>query len=339
MRSGFDGFQIAATTPGNEPHHRRKDLNSMTSRYLFDHTPDGWLAFELSVLRRMKFFSAANPFAGEPALDVHLKRWGVRVASNDAARWAWMRGVARVENNTERLTEADIQIVLEDVYVPRHKLLNTGLRRWFNETDAWWFDNVRAAAEQLDNDIKRALALNTGMMVGDYALAFDDETRELRQPLSRVFRLLWEAEPPPVNNSQSNTSTNKEARDFLAGQQVDFLFLRLPRAGRQQSARHAAWAWREEWVRGESGFWDEFEGASAGRLGARVETKQQYLRHVEELLEAAAHLPAWAIAHTENGFISTEDIIETIRRVRKVGTIYTKDFSELMGARAVIVTA
>lgn len=311
----------------------------MTQRHIVDTVPDGWLAFELSVLRRLKFRSMVNPFAGEPELDVYLKRWGVRVASNDAARWAWTKSVARVENNAERLTTDEIDTILEDAYVPHHRLRNPVLRRWFTETDAWWFDNLRHAAEQLPTAVKRALALSLGMMVGDYVHSFDEETRELRQPLSRVFRRLWEAEPAPVNNGQRNTSSNKEAREFLAAEQADALFLRLPRSGLRERARSAAWAWREEWVRGGDAFWDEFEGAREGRLGTRVETRQQYLHHVEELLEAALHLPVWAIAHAEEGFLSTDELVDTIRRVRKVETIYTKDFSELLGVRAAIITA
>jgi hypothetical protein len=311
----------------------------MTQRHILDTVPDGWLAFELSVLRRLKFRSVVNPFAGEPELDVYLKRWGVRVASNDAARWAWTKAVAHVENNTERLTTDEIETILEDAYVPHHRLRNHALRRWFNETDAWWFDNVYKAIEQLDNPMKRALALSLGMMVGDYVHSFDEETRELRQPLSRVFRRLWEAEPAPVNNQQRNRVSNKEAREFLAAEQSDFLFLRLPRSGLRERARYAPWAWREEWVRGDDAFWDEFEGARAGRLGTRVETRQQYLHHVEELLEAALHLPVWAIAHAEDGFLSTDELVDTIRRVRKVETIYTKDFSELLGVRASIIIA
>ena len=310
----------------------------MTTRHFYDHVPDGWLAFELSILRRLKFRSAANPFAGEPDLDVYLKRWQVSVAANDTARWAWTKALARVENNDARLTREEVDAVLEDVYVPRHRLHNPALRRWFNETDAWWFDNLRAAAEQVEDKIKRALVLALGLLVGDYALSFDDETRELRQPLSRVFLRLWTAEPSPIDNGQPNTASNLEARDFLAAQRADLLFLRLPRAARR-GARFASWAWREEWVRGGGEFWDEFEGVRQGRLGARVETKQQYLRHVEELLEAALHLPVWAIVHVEDGFISSEELVETVRRVRRVGTIYTKDFSELMGARAAIITA
>jgi hypothetical protein len=307
-------------------------------RQIFDHVPEGWLAFELSVLRRLQFRSVANPFAGESDLDLYLKRWGVRVATNDAARWAWTRAAARVENSTERLTEEDVGMILEEAYVPRHRLYNPALRRWFGETDAWWFDNVRASAEKLEGTAKRALALNLGMLVGDYVLSFDEETRELRQPLSRVFERLWSIEAAPVDNSQRNTCSNKEARDFLKAEQADFLFLRLPRPTRR-SARHSPWAWREEWVRGGDDFWDEFEGAREGRLGARAETRQQYLRHVEDLLDAASHIPVWAVAHVENGFATTEELVETVRRLRRVGTIYTKDFSELSGARAAIITA
>jgi hypothetical protein len=309
-------------------------------------TPRGWLAFELSVLRRLRFRSFVNPFAGEPDLESHVKRWGVRVSTNDAARWSWIKGIARVENNVERLTADDLETLLEDVYVPRYKLRNGALRRWFSETDAWWFDNLRENAERLEGEIKQSLALNLGMLVGDYVLSFDEDTRELRQPLSRVLRRLHELLPPPFDNGQRNTSANKDARQFVAEQQGDLLFLRLPSPSRSSSSssgggatsREGLSAWREEWVRGGGEFWDEFEAARAGRLGGRVETKAQNLHLVEELLEAAAHLKSWAIAHTEGGSTTTEELVETIRRVRKVETIYTKDFSELLGARATIIT-
>lgn len=309
-------------------------------------TPRGWLAFELSVLRRLRFRSLINPFAGEPDLETHVKRWNVRVAANDALRSGWIKSIARVENNSERLTEDDLDLLLEDVYVPRYRLRNPALRRWFGETDAWWFDNLRGNAEKLSGEIKQSLALNLGMLTGDYVLSFNDETRELRQPLSRVLRQLHETQDPPFDNKQRNTSANKEARSFIAGQQGDLLFLRLPAPtrggggapGGGGGGRDELPAWREEWVRGGTEFWDEFEAARAGQLGGRIETKQQYLRLVEELLEAAAHLKSWAIAHTEGGYTTTEEIVETLRRVRKVETIYTKDFSELTGARATIIT-
>jgi hypothetical protein len=302
--------------------------------------PNGWLAFELGVLRRLKFKSISLAFTGEPHLGVYLKRWGVRVATNDLSQWSATKAAAFVENNTEQLSEEDVSLTLEDAYIPRHKLDNPALRKWFNETDAWWFDNVRRNIENLDSPTIRALALSLGMMVGDYALSFDEETREFRQPLSQVFRRVWQSQGAPVNNSQPNTSDNREARDFIAEQHTNLLYLRLPRSrGQHEQRRNTFPAWREEWLRGGDGFWDEFEKARNGRLGTSVATKQQYLRFVEDLLQVALHLPAWAIAHTEDGFIPTADLVETINRVRKVETVYSKDFSELTGLRATIITA
>lgn len=304
--------------------------------------PAGWLAFELSVLRRLKFKSVALPFAGEPHLALYLKRWGARVAVNDIMQWAWTKAAAFVENNVARLSEEDVELLLEDAYMPGDALNNPALLKWFNETDAFWFDNLRMSASMLDSEVKRSLALSTGMAVGDYVLSFDEETRALRQPLSLqdVFRRAWQSQPAPVNNSQRNTSLNLEARAFLAEQHTDLLYLRLPLAAKKiEDRRRSLPAWREEWVRGGDGFWDEIGRLQAGRLGSHAETRQQYLHFLEDLLHTAAHLPKWAIAFTENGFVSTSEIVETIARVRKVDSIYTKDFSELLGARATIITA
>lgn len=301
-------------------------------------TSTGWLAFELGVLRRLKCGSVADPFVGEPELFTYLKRWGARVAVNDPRRWASERALARVENNTERLTSADVETVLEDAYVPRHRLDNPALRRWFNETDAWWFDNVRRNIARIESDAKRALAIDAGLCVGDYALSFDPSTAELRRPLSRVYAELVERQSAPVNNHHQNTAANKDAREFLSRERAELLFLRLPPPARGD-ARSSTWAWREEWVRVGDEFWDEFEAAREGRFGARVETRRQYLRHLLELLDAASHMRAWAIAHTENNFVSTEEVVETVRRLRSVGTVFTKDFSELTGERAVIITS
>lgn len=310
----------------------------MPTTEIYEDHPAGWLAFELGVLRRLKFGSVAVPFTGESDLAAYLKRWGVRVAANDARQWAFARARARVENDSERLTADDVQTVLEDAYVPRHRLRNPSLRRRFGETDAWWFDNVRESADKLPTAAGRALALDFALAVGDYALSFDDDTSELRQPLSRVFRRLWDTAGAPVNNRQRNSASALDEREFLSRERADLMFLRLPSPLRRR-ARHSSWAWREEWMRGGSEFWDEYETGREGRLGGWAETRRQYLRQLEDLLDAAVRLPAWAIAFAENGFLPTEDVVESLRRLRRVGTIFTKDFSELTGTRAVIITA
>lgn len=303
-------------------------------------TPKGWLAFELNVLRRLKFKSAALPLTGEPNLGTYLKRWNVRVLANDSMQSAWTKAVAEIQNNGERLTDEDIIIVLEDAYVPGYRLQNSALRNWFNETDSWWFDNVRRNIERLESPTAKAIALKIGMSVGDYVLSFTEETRELRQPLSNIYRRLCSVEPNPVNNGQNNTCANKTAIDFLAENFPDLMFLKLPRAHNLSLRNAFGWtAWREEWIRGSDNFWQEMEVAQTGKLGTHVETKSQYLRLVEDVLRTASNIEKWTIAHTEDSFISAQDLIETVSRIRRVDTIFTKDFSELTGTKAVIITA
>ena len=303
---------------------------------------NGWLGFELGVLRRLKFESVALPFTGEPELIVRLKSWRVRVAANDPMMWSYTKALALVENNTEKLREPHLEMLLDDAYIPREKLGNPALLKWFNETDAWWFDNVRFNAEHLE-PYKRALALTAAMMVGDYVLSFNEQTRSLRQPLalSDTFRTMLACLPEPHDNSMRNKTSNQDVRSFVAERHhTDLLFLRLPTPITQTATtRDPIESWREEWLRGGDDFWLDLERSQKARLGSRVQSKQQYLGFVEDLVRTASHIPTWAIAHTENGFISNEELVDKVNRVRKVSTIYSKDFSDMLGVRASLIIA
>lgn len=302
--------------------------------------PKSWLAFDLNVLRRLKFSSAALPFTDQPALGCYLKRWQVRVAANDPLQSAWTRGNVQIANNRQRFSAAEVNAVLTDAYVPGYRYQNPGLTAWFNETDSWWFDNVRRNIDTLSAPMSRLIAASIVFSVGDYALSFKEETRELRQPLSNVFRRMWSIQPEPFENHENNTCDNKNVDSFIAETPADLMFLRLPAPHAQGMRSHLGRsAWREEWIRGGNEFWDELEFDMKGRLGSPTETKSQYLHLLDETLRRATHIANWAIAHVETGFIQTQDIVDVIASTRRVDTIYTKDFTELMGTKAVIITA
>lgn len=303
-------------------------------------SPKSWLAFDLNVLRRLKFESVALPFADQPALGAYLKRWNARVLANDPIQSVWARALAEIANNGHKLSPDEVNVVLEDAYVPGYKLKNESLGGWFSEVDSWWFDNVRQNIDRLPSQMSQAVASTLVMAVGDYAMSFTEETRELRQPLSTVFKRLWSIQPEAFNNGQNNTCSNKNADDFLAETPAELLFLRLPSAHAQNLRAYLGRAaWREEWLRRGNTFWDTLEAAMSGKLGAPTETKSQYLHLLESTLRRASHIKSWAVAHVEHGFIQTQDIVDTIASIRRVETVYTKDFSELTGTKAVIITA
>ncbi len=305
-----------------------------------ENTPKSWLAFELNILRRLKFSSVSLPFTNNPNLGNHLKNWNVKVMANDLMQSAYIDARTYIENNGEKLDVEDLELILEDAYVPQYKLKNASLTNWFNETDAWWFDNVRTNIDKIDSPIKHSIALSLGMRVGDYVLSFDDDTRMLRQPLSNVYKRFWNTHSEPVNNGQNNICQNRDANEFTAENYPELLFLRLPTAHNQTfKTSRGRNAWREEWIRGKANFWEDLEEKHIGQLGTHIETKSQYLSLIEEVLKTASHIKLWAIAHVEDSFISTQDVVETVGKIRRVDTIYTKDFSELLGTKAVIITA
>jgi hypothetical protein len=153
-------FLTFRKTAGN----RRRELLVLESDHIriyaraLKSLPKSWLSFELNVLRRMKFESAAIPFSHNSALGSYLKRWNIRVSANDPLQSAWTKAVAVILNNGEKLSAEDVNVVLEDAYVPRYRLQNPALREWFNETDAWWFDNVRQSIDLLPTPVSRAIA-------------------------------------------------------------------------------------------------------------------------------------------------------------------------------------
>lgn len=303
---------------------------------------DGWLAFELNILRRLNFNSICLPFTGGSPLGAYLKRWKVKVAANDLMQWSWTRSIATVQNNDFALTDEQVEIVLHNVYVPGYKLSNPALSNWFSEIDAWWFDNLRRNINQIDSPMAHSVALNIGMMVGDYALSFEDENRELRQPLSEVFRRIHADLPAPYDNGTNNVCSNKPANEFIAENRFsDLMFLRLPQMHNMPiKSSYGMTAWREEWLHGNDEFWAETEQRFSGKLGTHTQAKSQYLHMLEDLLRAGMNTPQWAIVHVEDNLISTQDVVDTVRSVRQnVETIYSKDFTELTGTKAVIITA
>jgi HD domain len=284
------------------------------------------LGFEASVLRQVEFRSIALPFFGWTRLDLYLKAWGKLILANDPRAWAAAVARAMLESRTA-LGEEQITRVLEDVYVPGVRLANAALRHWFSETDAWWMDNLRRNIESLDGESCRAQALATGLMTGDYALSFTDETRELRRPLTTVFwRLAGRALAGPASYVASR-STNLPAEEFIRQARADLLYLNLPAAHAAQGGAESRSEWREVWVRGDAAA----PATGLERLTTAPQSKHAYLATMDRLLRAAGHLPTWAIGYQEIGLASVAEITELIREHRPVRATYSKDLTEVAG--------
>jgi len=283
------------------------------------------VGFEASVLRQIEFRSIAIPFWSDARLDWYLKAWGKLIFANDPRVWASTVARATVEAS-ESLGEEAIVRILEDVYVPGVKLSNPGLRQWFGESDAWWMDNLRRNIERIDDQLMRAQALTLGLHTGDYTLSFDDETRELRRPLTTVFwRLAGRAFTGPIGQPH-NRSSHQPAEDFIKHARADLLYLSLPASHSDRGGSEARSEWRESWVSGASG--GDMEQST---LPKPPQSKQSYLATIDRLLRPASSFRTWAVEYQEPGLATAQDIIDLIKEYRPVRATYSKDVTEVAG--------
>lgn len=244
-----------------------------------------------------------------------------------------------VENLGEVLSPDDVALILKDAYVPSRRMHNPMLKEMMGEMDACWFDNVWLNIQELESRYRRALAYMHVLDVGNYVFSFTPETKHMRRPLSEVLMRLWRAQRAVVNNGQIHYAANQEANEFIRQVRADLMFVRLPRPEGLAALQHGIVGWRETWVRGTGAAWAELIAERRERLGDTVTSKAHYLELVKEFLERARHVPKWAIAHFEDGFLSVAEIGSLVRQMRRrVEATYAKDFSDVLGgARAFII--
>ncbi|HSB11210.1 MAG TPA: HD domain-containing phosphohydrolase [Blastocatellia bacterium] len=279
------------------------------------------LGFQASVLRQIEFHSIAIPSWSEARLDWYLKTWGKVIYANDPRAWASTIARARVEP-AEPLSEETIARVLHDVYVPGVKLANPDLGRWFGETDAWWMDNLRRNVEGLEDPRARAQGLTIGLHTGDYALSFNEETRELRRPLTTVFWRIAGRDLSGAAGHPQNRSFNLPVEEFIRQARADLLFLSVPSSHTDRAGPEARSEWRETWVTG---------SAENIKTAAPPQSKQSYLASIDRMLRSASNFRTWAIEYQEPGLASAQDIHDLIKEYRAVKATYSKDVTEVVG--------
>lgn len=284
------------------------------------------LGFEISVLGQIDFRSIAIAFAGGAKLEWYLKAWGKHILSNDPRFWASISSRAMIESRYQ-LDEETISSLLADLYVPRARLANGQLRNWFSETDAWWMDNLRLSVDRMADEALRTQALYIGLQTGDYALSFDEASRDLKRSLATVFwRLAGRFTIGPVGQPGSR-SYNLPVDEFASQARADLFYLNLPAAHAEMGGSESRMDWRESWIRsGEAGAQD-----IALKMSSVPQSKQTYLLMIDRILRSAAHIRRWAIECQEAGLASAQDVSELVKDHRPVRATYSKDLTEVAG--------
>jgi hypothetical protein len=284
------------------------------------------VGFQASVLGQIDFKCIAIPVSGWGGVITYLKAWGRAILANDPRSWAAACSRARLEGR-QGLEPEQVSAILDDVYVPSARLANPGLRRWFSETDAWFMDNLRRNIDRIADPAVLAQALLLGIQTGDYAQSFEEETLELKRPLTTIFRQLAEASFDGFQGHSPISSYNLPVEEFIQTARADLLYLNLPAGNASRAGSAGRHPWRECWVSREC----QTQSGKGLLMATIPQSRPAYLSAVNRLLTAGIRIRKWAIECQETGLASARDISDLIKNHRTIRTTYVKDLTEVAG--------
>ena len=258
--------------------------------------------------------------------------------------WAFTKATALIENDSERLSAEEMDMLLDDASSRATASTIASLLHWFNETDAWWFDNVRFNRRGVwtrRTNVRSARRWARWSAITFFRLGPTAGTcaslcrcRACSYSFPRAFPF------PATTLSAAKPPTRKCAPSSPSVAMVIMLLRCLPVPSSRSRREPVRWPGAVERLLGDD-FGMNSSGCELGELWAsRSEQTATTLDLLEDLLHTAAH-HAWAIAHTENGFITTEMNWPRLsaRRAKGRARDLHQRFSGLLGVRAAIVTA
>ena len=192
-----------------------------------------------NVASQFKFNSVLDLFAGSGVVSYMFKTQGKQVFTNDYMAFSSTMGEALIENNTQKLTKNDLNVLLaENTSIDRF-VSSTFKDLYFVDEDNEFIDLIRTNIHGLSNKKKKALAMSALIRAcmkkrarGIFTYVgldsrYDDGRRDLTLSLREQFLEAVKVINNAVfNNGQDNKAKNVDAMDNK--QKADLVYIDPP---------------------------------------------------------------------------------------------------------------
>ncbi|MFC4551802.1 MULTISPECIES: DNA adenine methylase [Halorussus] len=199
-------------------------------------------------LGRVEFDSMLDPFGGTGAISFEAKKHGKQVFYNDFLRFNHQIGLALIENNGARLTDEDVNWLLEEHDFDYPSLVQDEFDDlYYTDDENEWLDRMRVNIDKLDNEYKRAIAnsavsqaalakrpynlfhrANLYMRTQDVERSFGNKTT-WEKPFDEHFRnVVDEFNAAVFDNERENASYNEDVLNWENPPEADLVYLDPP---------------------------------------------------------------------------------------------------------------
>lgn len=191
----------------------------------------------LEVFESLRFESSIDAFSGSGVVSYALKVMGKKVHSNDYMNFPYEIANATIVNSYERLTDKEIESVLEERPDRKRFILNTFKGLYFADKDHDFLDNTWTNLERINTPYKRALVISAMCLAaakkqprGVFTVVdarYDDGRRDLQLTMKEQFLNALNAYQSVVfDNGQAHSASNRDI--FDCDENYDLVYLDPP---------------------------------------------------------------------------------------------------------------
>ncbi len=291
------------------------------------------------VISRYEFDTALDAFCGSGCVAYLLKAMGKRVIANDFLNFCTTIARATVENNTEKVDDSDLEVLLS--YDPRHPrfIERTFTDIFYTPEDLRFLDRTCWNVPKLSSPYKQAIAMASLVRScvkrqprGVFTVAGDPERykdgrRDLRLSLREHF-----AEQVRIYNGAvfSNRRTNLAKNSDVFGLEpegLDLVYMDPPYVPRSDDNCYVK---RYHFLEGLSCYWKDLEILENTRVKKvkKRYTPFSYRREAVTAFETMFGLfskSVLVLSYSSNGYPRLDMLVELMRKHKGTVEVFQKD--------------
>jgi hypothetical protein len=271
-------------------------------------------------LERFHIGTIYDPLSSTSGAAGYFKLQDVRVISNDLAQFAYVKGKALLENNIFTIPDDLAKALtpeinkLPDLY--HYKTLGID---WLSDDERRWLEYWRKIINEARDEYTIALAEAAVSLVIDFWITAKrfGASADWAPPALLSF-YINHVNRNILDNDESNEMWRTDPRLLTDKVIADILFVNLPPLKGYETfgiREHIL----ESWLRGTSDF-PLGKIAPSNVLGSSFEGVREYLSSLEDLLQAASHIPLWAFALSNRQpftRLEFDDLLKSLGRTKR----------------------
>lgn len=277
-----------------------------------------------SIFNELNVKSVADPFSGTNSVAYLFKQKGFEVLSNDFLLFNYYRGVAFIENNDIKLSEKDIDFLLNNI----PKIKSNFIEREFTDVffpkeDTVFLDNVYFSIPLLNSKYKEAIAYSAISQAilkrAPYGRFTTTKMTNLgKKTIKEYFEeLLKEYNNVVLDNNKSNKAFCEDAIDFMSKLEVDAVYFDPPYGGKNFSKYEHYYNFVELYVN----YWESEE--MLGKLkqikkkNSSFSIGKNHDQLFKKLLSNSSHINLWIFSYNNNGGLKIEELCDIVSDFKK----------------------